>query len=63
MVEDVTAFAIGAGSGSGARNESGRPYQRYLLLRRHSLLEPLLRRFTIDTANSECPLSARCLCQ
>ena len=42
-VVDVTAFAIGAGSGSRVRNASGRPYQRHSLLRRHSLLERLLR--------------------
>ena len=42
-VVDVMAFAIGAGSGSRLRDASGRPYQRYSLLRRHSLLERLLR--------------------
>ena len=42
-VVDVTAFAIGAGSGSRVRNASGRPYQRHSLLRRHSLLQRLLR--------------------
>ena len=37
VVVDVTAFATGAGSGSGVRNASGRPYQRHSSLRRHSL--------------------------
>ena len=47
VVVDVTAFAIGAGSGSGLRNANGRPYPRHSLLRRHPLLERLWRRFAI----------------
>ena len=47
VVVDVMAFAIGAGSDSGVRNASGRPYPRHSLLRRHSLLERLWRRFAI----------------
>ena len=47
VVVDVTAFAIEAGSGSGLRNANGRPYTRHSLLRWHSLLERLWRRFAI----------------
>ena len=47
VVVDVTAFAIGAGSGSGLRNANGRPHTRHSLLRWLSLLERLWRRFAI----------------
>ena len=51
-------------SGGGRVKDAGdRDYVRCSLLRGHSLLERLLQRFAIGTANSEWPLSACCLCQ
>ena len=53
---NVRAFDIGAGSGSGVRNASDRPYATCSWLRWHSLLEWLWWRFAIGHANSECPI-------